>query len=150
MWAYAFMKGWKQNEHVDFDFQDAHDLKPLTDRASEETVKARLRERFANAKQVIVLIGDNTKNLFRFVRWEMEVAQKLALPIIAVNLNNKRSYDASLCPAILRDQYVVHVPFKMKIIQHALDQFPDEYTQRDPNAVGNRHYSGEIYRNVGL
>ena len=32
----AFMKGWKQNENVDFDFYDAHDLRLLTDRASED------------------------------------------------------------------------------------------------------------------
>jgi len=47
MWAYAYMKGWKKNEHIDFNFFDAHDLRSLTDRASEETVKHHLRERFA-------------------------------------------------------------------------------------------------------
>lgn len=45
MWAYAYMKGWKDSEHIEFDFYDAHDLRPLTDRASEETVRARLRDR---------------------------------------------------------------------------------------------------------
>jgi len=39
MWAYAYMKGWKQNENIDFDFHDAHDLNVITDRASEESVK---------------------------------------------------------------------------------------------------------------
>ena len=24
IWAYGFMKGWKKNEHIDFDFDDAH------------------------------------------------------------------------------------------------------------------------------
>src|SRR5205823_5538990 len=83
MWAYAYMKGWKVNEHIDFNFHDAHDIRPLTDRASEETVRQRLRERFSDAKQVIVLIGKETRNLYRFVRWEMEIAENLDLPIIA-------------------------------------------------------------------
>ena len=39
MWAYAFMKGWKTNDNIDFSFHDAHDLRPLTGRASEATVK---------------------------------------------------------------------------------------------------------------
>src|SRR6266567_3550432 len=150
MWAYDFMKGWKENEHVDFDFHDAHDIKPLTDRASEDTVRQRLRERFSSAKQAIVLIGENTKNLYRFVRWEMEVAQDLDLAIIAVNLNGKRSYDAHLCPPILRDKYAVHVSFKMKIIQYALDHFPDEYVACDTSAGGNRHYNDAIYSRLGL
>ena len=55
--------------HIDFDFHDAHDLRPLTDRASDETVRQRLRARFSNAKQVIVLIGEQTKYLYKFVRW---------------------------------------------------------------------------------
>lgn len=150
MWAYAYMKGWKKNENIDFDFHDAHDLNVITDRASEETAKRKLRERFSSAKQVIVLIGEQTKNLFKFVRWEIEIAQNLDLPIVAVNLNKKRTYDDDLCPAILRDQYVVHVSFNAKIIQYALDNFPDEYAMRDPNKSGNRVYNVDIYKKLGL
>jgi len=61
MWAYAYLKGWKSNENMNFNFYDAHDIRPLSDRASEETVKTALRQRFSNAKQVVVLVGDNTK-----------------------------------------------------------------------------------------
>lgn len=150
MWAYAYMKGWKKNENIDFNFHDAHDLNVITDRASEDTVKRRLRERFSSAKQVIVLIGEYTKNLYRFVRWEMEVAQKLDIPIIAVNLNKKRKYDSELCPAILRDEYVAHVSFNAKIIKYALDNFPSEYAFRDLNAGGNRHYDESVYEELGL
>jgi len=150
MWAYAYMKGWKQNERIDFDFYDAHDIRPLTDRASEDTVKARLRERMANAKQVIVVIGESTKNLYRFVRWELDLAINRGLPIIAVNLNNIRTCDSDRCPAILRDEYSVHVAFKMKIIQYALDNFPNEHAKRAPAASGSRHYSDSVYSSLGL
>jgi hypothetical protein len=27
MWAYGYMKGWKSNENLDFNFHDAHDLR---------------------------------------------------------------------------------------------------------------------------
>ena len=41
-WAYGFMKGWKTNDRVDFDFEDAHDLDEMTSRAQNEAyVKAR-------------------------------------------------------------------------------------------------------------
>lgn len=150
MWAYAYMQGWKKNEKIDFNFHDAHDLNVLTDRASEDTVKRKFRERFSSAKQAVVLIGEHTKNLYRFVRWEMEVAQKLGISIIAVNLNKKRGYDSERCPAILRDKYVVHVSFNAKIIKYALDHFPSEYASRDPNEGGNRHYSDSVYKELGL
>ena len=145
MWAYAYMKGWVNNDRVDFNFFNAHDIRPLTNSASEETIKSRLRERLASAKQASVLVGEHTKNLYKFVRWEMELALTRGLPIIAVNLNKARRYDSDRCPPILRNQYVVHVSFEMKIIRYALDNFPREFAGRDPSAGGNRHYNVSVY-----
>jgi hypothetical protein len=150
MWAYAYMKGWSQSEHIDFDFYDAHDIRPLTDRASDETVKTRLRERLGNTKQAIVLIGENTKTLYKFVRWEIEMCQNLDIPIIAVNLNGSRRMDPERCPPILVGHYVAHVPFKAKIIQYALDNFPEEYYRRSPNADGDRYYKDDVYQKLGI
>jgi hypothetical protein len=150
MWAYGYMKGWKSNENMDFNFYDAHDIRPLTDRASEETVKNALRARLLNAKQVIVLVGENTKNLYRFVRWEIEIAQNRKLAIIVVNLNGLRKMDPALCPAILHGWLAAHVAFRAKIIQHALDNFPDEYTRLRASASGPRYYADEVYKGLGL
>lgn len=149
MWAYGFMKGWVSNENVDFNFYDAHDIRPLTDRASDETVKRALRNRLSNAKQVIVLVGERTKNLFKFVRWEIEIAQALDLPIIVVNLNGSRQLDLSRCPAILRSWPAAHVAFRAAIIQHALDNFPNEYP-RLPDGSGPRYYTDAAYKQLGL
>lgn len=151
MWAYRYVRGWKVQEHIDFDFHDAHDLgSEITDRASEETVKRRLRERFASAKQAIVLIGESTKNLYRFVRWELEVALDLDIPIIAVNLNGKRICDFERCPPIIRGECVVHVPFKAKAIKLALDNFPEEHATRRSHDSGPRWYTEEIYLKLGI
>ena len=150
MWAYAYLKGWKSNENMSFNFYDAHDIRPLSDRASEETVRAALRQRFANAKQVLVLVGENTKNLYRFVRWEIEIALKLDLPVIIVNLNGLRQMDPERCPPILRDSVAAHVAFKAKIIQHALDNFPDEYCRIQASTSGWRYYKDEVYQGLGL
>ncbi|MEX2578426.1 MAG: TIR domain-containing protein [Verrucomicrobiales bacterium] len=150
MWAYSYMKGWKQNERIDFNFFDAHDLKPITDRADENTVKRSLRARLSNTKQAIVIIGEKTKNLFRFVRWEMETCQKIDIPIVAVNLNGLREQDPDRCPPVIRDEYAVHIPFKLRIIQYALDQFPREYSNRDPSATGPRFYNHSVYQKLGL
>lgn len=113
-------------------------------------MKKALRLRFANAKQVVVLVGENTKNLYRFVRWEIEIAQKLDLPIIVVNLNGERQMDPNRCPPILRDWVAAHVAFKAKVIQHALDKYPDEYRRIQASATGYRYYSDEVYKQLGL
>jgi hypothetical protein len=150
LWAYGRMKGWRALENIDFDFRDAHDLNTLRDGSSEETVKRKLRERFKPTEQVIVLIGEKTKNLFRFVRWELEAALDLDLPIIAVNLNGDRTIDEDLCPPIIRDEYVVHIPFKMAAIKYAMEQFPKEYKSRAAGPKGPRTYSKSVYDSLGI
>jgi hypothetical protein len=151
MWAYRFMRGWNSLDHLDFDFYDAHDIKPLTDRASDQTIFARLRERMCNAKQAIVLVGDNTRNSRKFVPWEIEIAKSKHLPIVAVNLNGRRDMDPERCPASLREYAAVHVDFKMKIIKHALDHFPDEFASnfQSWNPTG-RLYDQQIYAQLGI
>lgn len=151
MYAYAFMKGWKVNDNVDFNFYDAHDLRPLRDWTSDQTIFSRLRERMCNAKQAIVLIGPYTKNLRKFVPWEIELAKAKQLPIVAVNLNGKREMDPDRCPASLREYPAVHVPFKMKIIKLALDSFPDEFARNfgSWNPVA-RLYDQQIYAGLGI
>jgi len=151
IWAYRFMKGWKANKNIDFNFHDAHDINRLTNNArSPEYVKKKLKERFKSAKQIIVLIGDKTKNLYRYVRWELEVAQDLGLPIIAVNLNEMRSQDPDRVPPIIRDEYVVHIPFKLAIIKYALDNFPTEFKKRKATDSGPRVYNESVYKKLGL
>jgi len=149
-WAYARMKGWKALENIDFDFRDAHDLKRIRDWSLPDTVRRTLRQRFSTAEQVIVLIGEETKHHHRFVRWEIDTALDLNLPIIAVNLNNKRNMDLDLCPPIMRDEYIVHVSYKMMIIKYALDNFPQEFNRRNLSDRKPRHYSDSVYKSLGL
>jgi hypothetical protein len=148
MWAYAYMLGWKKNENIDFDFFDAHDIGNITDRASEETVKAKLRERLRNTKQAIVLVGESTRNLYRFVRWEIETCLELGIPIVVVNLNKKRQMDPDRCPPLLRGTAAVHVSFNARIIQKALDDFCENFkAYKDKKDL---YYPAAAYEKLGL
>jgi hypothetical protein len=152
--AYRYMRGWKALENVDFDFRDAHDLTTMTSGAANEAyVKSQLRDRMSKARQVILLLGESTKYLRKFVAWEIDLAKEKDLPIIVVNLKTgQRRLDADLCPASLRYQCAVHVEFRMKIIQHALDSFPSRYRSFSSHtkAEGGRYYSDDVYKSLGL
>lgn len=150
MWAYGFMLGWKANERMEFDFHNAHDLKPLTDRANEDTVKRSLRHRLNNTKQAIVVVGEKTKNLFRFVRWEIETCLDMGIPIVVVNLNKKKEMDATLCPPILRGTCSIHVPFRAKAIQHALDDFCDNFSAYKKKGMTDLYYPADVYTRLGI
>ena len=73
---YRVMTAWRENDNIDFWFHNAHDLNSARDTSYEESIKAQLRERMANSKQMILLVGKNTKYLRKFVPWEIELARK--------------------------------------------------------------------------
>ncbi|MEW6767566.1 MAG: TIR domain-containing protein [Pseudomonadota bacterium] len=143
-WAYGFLNGWKTNKNIDFDYQDAHDLDTMTGRAQDEQyVKSKLKERMNKSSAVIVLIGEKTKNLYKYVRWELELALELGLPIIAANLNKTNGQDDNLCPAIIRGKSsVVHVPYALDPIKHAMSYFPSFYRNlsAQEKAAGAKYY----------
>ncbi len=144
-WAYAYMNGWKANKNIDFDYQDAHDLDNMTSRAQgEQYVKSKLRERMNKSSAVVVLVGEKTKNLYKYVRWELDLALDLGLPIIVANLNKKNGQDGDLCPALLRDRAcTVHIPYTLEALKHAMKNFPGEYRGYSPEQKAeksNRYY----------
>ena len=144
-WAYAYMNGWKANKSIDFTYENAHDLDTMTGRAQDEQyVKSKLRERMKKSTAVIVLVGDKTKNLYKYVRWELELALELGLPIIAANLNGENRQDNARCPAIIRDKgCVVHIPYKLGALKHAMASWPSEFSglSVEDKAGGARYYS---------
>lgn len=150
MTAYKSLEMWNANPNFDFNFNNAHDLNHALDSSQEETIKRKLRERFANSKLFILLVGEDTKYLYKFVRWEIEVAIKLELPIVAVNLNGKRQ-DDDLIPAVLRDELHITVPYKEKIIKYAMDNWPDsDKRHRGNGETGEYGYKDKVYEDLGL
>ena len=146
MHIYNLMKAWKENDKIAFNFHNAHDLNVLRATSTEETIKRKLRERMNNTKVLVVLVGEKTKNLYKFVRWEIEIAIKLGIPIIAVNLNKKREIDNDRCPAILRNQLVMHIGYGQKILDYALNGWTTQhYTELKNKKNGPFYYPDEIY-----
>jgi hypothetical protein len=84
------------------------------------------------------------------VRWEIDVALELNLPIIVANLNEKRRMDDDLCPPILKGKDAIHVAFKMKILKHAMDYFIDSYSTIHAGHANNWYYTDDVYRELGL
>lgn len=151
MHYYRLMAAWKQNDGFDFNFYNAHDLNTARDDSKEESIKAQLAERMRNTKLFVLLVGENTRYLYKFVRWEIEQAIKRDLPIIAVNLNGTRFMDQKRCPPLLREELAVHISFNMAVMQHALDNWPASHEKlRCQGKTGPYYYNAEVYKEFGL
>lgn len=137
---YNLMLAWKKNDKIDFNFHNAHDLNNLTGRASDKQIYAKLRERMRNTKQLIVLVGEHTKNMHKFVRWEIQIAIEMNIPIIAANLDGANCSTDKTPPILMNEAYFVSVPFEMRKIRYALDHFPSDYYSRKGDTPSPRCY----------
>ncbi len=148
---YRLMQAWKHNDNTSFNFYDAHDLNNLMVISSEETIKRKLAERLRNIKVFILLVGESTKYLYKFVRWEIEQAIKRDIPIIVVNLNNRRSMDTNLCPPILKNELAIHVSFKQKIIELAINEWGNNHSKyKQESKSGDFYYIENVYDRLRL
>lgn len=147
---YRLMKAWRQNDGIAFDFRDAHDINTILDK-SEESIKRGLQERFRNTKVFVLLVGEHTKYLYKYVRWEIEQAISRKIPCIVVNLNGKRSCDYELCPALMRNHLAIHISFNARIMQYALENWPYEASRHERvGDTGPYYYNDGVYRSLGL
>lgn len=148
---YRLMQAWRKTDGTAFGFFDAHDLNNLMPFSSEETIKAKLRERMSNTRVFVLLVGDNTKYLYKFVRWEIQQALKRGIPIVVVNLNGKRQKDNNLCPSILNNELAVHVSFNKSIVARSISDWPglhDSYTKQGKS--GPYSYNDNVYKSLGI
>lgn len=148
---FRLMTAWHQNDRSTFSFYDAHELNTARDTSSEQSIKAQLRIRMANSKTFVVLIGSNTRYLYRFVKWEMDLAIYQGLPIIAVNLNGMRWRDDERCPATIRDELAMYISYNPAIMQYALEQWPDQHSSLVlQKKTGPYYYNDSTYKALGL
>ena len=148
---YRLMQAWKQNDNTPFNFFDAHDINTARDTSTEETIKRRLSERLANAYIVVSLIGEHTRYLYRFVRWELEQAVNRDLPIVGVNLNARRAQDQDRCPPVIRDDLAVYVSYNAAILQYSFENWPNEHRGlKRQGKTGPYYYTNEVYTRLGL
>jgi len=151
MHYYRLMTAWKQHDGMSFNFYNAHDINSARDSSTESSIKAQLSERLRNSKVFVLLIGESTRYLYKFVKWEIEQAITRQLPIIGVNLNGKRSMDPARCPPVLQPALAIYVPFSVAAIEHALENWPtSEPIRRREGKTGAFYYPDEVYKKLGL
>ncbi len=151
---FYLMKAWKHNQNEffkDFSFYDAHEINYARDNSKEESIKRQLLERLNNSKLFIILIGEQTKYLTKFVRWEIEQALKQEIPIIAINLNGKREMDENRCPPLIKDKLVLHISFNQKIIEQAINEWLNlDIKFRQEKKSGPFFYKSTVYAQLGI
>lgn len=151
---YRLMEAWRDNENIDFDFYDAHDLFVSLDTSQPETIKRNLRERMKNAKQIVLLGSANAKKKgsdgTSFLAHEVKVMMEFRLPVVVANLDGDRQIDRNFIPAPLldADYYTVSVSYQPAIIRFALDNYAATFASS--GKTGPHYYTADIYTQLGI
>lgn len=150
---YAIAQTWDAAKNIEFKFVDSHDkTNAVRDTSKRATLEARIRERLAASKNVIVIISPDTRKSGSMLSYEIEKAvDTYELPLIIAytdytSILNVNSHEDEW-PNSLKERIkngtarAIHIPFKKDAILKAIDQF----TVNKNNFEGPRHhYSREI------
>ena len=153
---YYMMCAWKENQHIDFDFFDAHDLFVSRDTSKPDTIKTNLRQRMRNAKQIVLLGSANAKlkgsDGVSFLAHEIQVLMEFRLPVVVANLDSDRNIDKAYIPDPLlnANYYTLSVSFQPKIIQFALDSYAANFQSTGDAKHGPHYYADAHYTKLGL
>lgn len=136
---YWLMRAWRQDDGTKFNFYNAHDMNMSYDANLVLPIRQVLKNRLQQTQAFVILVGERTRYL-EFVRWEIEEAIGLHLPIICVNLNGFRHRDPIRCPSIISEKLSVHINFDAVVLQHALETWPIHH-----DSLKQRGYSSPYY-----
>jgi hypothetical protein len=155
---YNLMKAWSAKTDDDFSMINSHEkTSAVRDTSKRETLRARLHERLKNSKNMVLIIGETTKNDTDWVPFEIiQAIDKYEIPIIAAYTG----YSPVLEPAKFRPLWpralaeridskaarVIHIPFKKSPLIGAMNQFSHQNLPKGP--LG--YYSREAYQDWGL
>jgi hypothetical protein len=151
---YRLMEAWRDNDRIDFNFYDAHDLYIARDTSTPETIKGRLRERLKNAKQVVLLGSPEAKRKggdgVSFLAHEVKVIREFDLPVVVANIDQMRTVVSGNIPSpFLIDKYcTISVSCQPKIIMKALDECIDIHARHQ--GEGSRFYPDATYKSLGI
>lgn len=142
---------WEFSSNEKYTFIDGLDLYKQLDKTNDELLKNQVRERMDLANICVLLISKTTKSFRRFIRWQIEYAINNNMPIIAINTNGIRSVDYDRVPTILKKNLAIHIAFQAKILEYAIDNWPESHYQYKLKEIKNSFkYTEDVYNELGL
>jgi hypothetical protein len=156
---YNLMKAWSAKTDDDFTMINSHEkTSAVRDTSKRATLRTRLLERLRNSKNMVLIIGETTKNDTDWVPFEItQAVDTYEIPIIAAYTDYCPVLEPvkfwPLWPKALADRInnktasVIHIPFKKAPLMDAIGQF--SHTNL-PKGGSLGYYGRDTYQKWGL
>jgi len=136
---YRLVEAWKNNEDLEIKFVNSHDkANAVRDTSLRTTLEQSILERLRNSKNLLLIIGDTTKNDRDWIPFEISKAIDIYhLAIVAVYPGYRYIFPEYYAPANFRPLWppalatridnntarVIHIPFRKEPVGAAINQF---------------------------
>jgi hypothetical protein len=157
---YRLLCAWNANKHHDFQIINTHEkFSAVRDSSKKATLRAGLLERLRNSKNMLLIVGETTRDDKDWVPFEIEKAvDTYGIPIIvAYTVFDEAIWDpnafAAYWPPTLSIRIrngsasAIHIPFKQAPIYDAIEQFSHE---KLPIGGGLGFYNAAAYKSWGI
>jgi hypothetical protein len=156
------MRAWSAHPDDEFTMVNSHDkAAAVRDTSKRETLRRSLKERLCNSRNMVLVIGETTRNDTDWVPFEIEQAvDTYQIPIIA-------AYTKKVCDGPIRHPpaltsywplalttrinnktaHVIHIPFKKEALLDAISQFSHN---KFPPGQGLGIYADSAYQAFGI
>lgn len=154
---YASIQAWAAGKGHDFKYINSHDkTSAVRDSSLRVTLEARIRERLAASKNVVIILSDKTRQSGSMLSYEIEKAvDTFELPLICAYTGLDKMmapYEWShRWPLALKERIdngsarAIHIPFKKLALLDALRFTVHDHTLNN----GLHYYSLEAHREFG-
>lgn len=157
---YNILRAWNNNKNIDFSFSNSHEKTfTVKDSSSKETLRARLRERMKNSKNMLLILSSDTNWDRGELNYEIELAvDEFQIPIIIAYtdcegaLLTPKAF-SNYWPKSLKERIdnctanCIHISFKKEPIFSAISQFSINNDTIDSPLA---YYTKESYINWGI
>lgn len=156
---YATIQAWSAGKNIEFRFVNSHDkTAAVRDTSKRPTLEARIRERLAASKNVVVILSDDTRKSGSMLSYEIEKAvDKYELPLICMYVGYTRIFKprelSHRWPNTLTERIndsmatAIHIPYSKNALLDAIGQFS---VHRCPMTGPLNFYSIEAHEAFGL
>ncbi|MFA5688230.1 MAG: hypothetical protein WC959_03670 [Kiritimatiellales bacterium] len=153
---YATIQAWDAHKTIKFDYVDSHDKTyAVLDTSSRITLEARIRERLANSKNVIIILSGDTRKYGSMLSYEIEqAADKYKLPLIIAYVDYKvvaaplslSSYWPNALAERIKNKTIraIHIPFLKETLFEAIKQYSPENFPKHACSIYNEVYQRTV------
>jgi len=142
---YMLLKTWLKCEHTDYSISGTCHAPEAVLQNVQQPLLDWLYGQMSEAKLCIILVGKGKSS--PILEDEKVVAQYLNIPCMVVDTDiwNQGKEDSQYYG--LSDQLALHIPFRHKVVTHALKYWPTEYLQYKQQGMNKPHFYSPLITN---